>query len=639
MAAAFGKRPFNRMGDTVDEVEDEAADVSIYHQAGCLGRWRQQGWQIAQGQWGKTLIAEARVGPVAFEARIVGRSRKPVHRSGRPWSRAVEGAVQRSNQCVRWKWDARPHLRKRRRGRSTHSGSRRWCSRAAGEAHNNGGARARKGMGEGTDYASADELATDGTAGHEAVTCTVCSGYLEQRTLGRGRCCEDLCSVLSRRNYGAVSFEDVGPGVAMGLQCDSECKPTGRVFLGGCRCVEFDQALRSPGNSQVRKCQMAELSTGRPIGAIPGRPHGAVPDKCRTFPQLCSQELGAWNKAEAQDTIADKDDDRPSQFGHRRIGEAKNPGPDEYQGTQAVHLPWSRARPQDRLSYPKPHRPGFRDVWTPGFHRGDEDGTQEAEGTDVFRLVAETVHATSWGPLRKRLRATSAHVVFAQETKVAEGKRAEVSTWAINNGWKMIAAPAIGGRRGGVSAGVAIFARVELGIRFPPHGAHILEPGRAVAAIVEAPACRPFLAVSVYLRTGTGLKEENLATIDKVKTCLRRHGDLQCLIGGDMNTTPEAMVSAGCSATMGVKIIAPSSIRGTCRTVHGARVYDFFMSTGALADCIAEVDTVEGTNVRTHTPVQLTFQPRQTSLKKLALRLPEPLARERVYGPIPPPPA
>ncbi len=159
--------------------------------------------------------------------------------------------------------------------------------------------------------------------------------------------------------------------------------------------------------------------------------------------------------------VEENDGSRPSHYGHRRTGEAQNPGPpvetetpigatvsSEGQRNAEDKLPWSEARPQDRLAYPRPHRPGFRDVWTPGFADGTGPSAEEGEAAEVFQLVIETVNATSWGPLRKRLRATAAHIVFAQETKVAESKHAEISKWAIGNGWKMVAAPAVGGKRG-----------------------------------------------------------------------------------------------------------------------------------------------------------------------------------------------
>ncbi len=328
----------------------------------------------------------------------------------------------------------------------------------------------------------------------------------------------------------------------------------------------------------------------------------------------------------------------PPALGHRRIGEAENPGPGDGQGVQGDPLPWSVERPHDGLQYPRPHRPGFRDVWSLGFDGADNERT-EVEEAESFQLVAETVNGTSWGPLRRRLRTTGAHIVLAQETKISEARQAEVSAWAIRNGLEMVAAPAIRGKRGGASAGVAIFVRNELGVRFPTHGPHILDLGRAVAAIIEAPACRPILVVSLYLRVGTGLDEANMATLGKVGACIQQHGDMQSLVGGDRNTTPEALTETGFADRMGARVIAPTTRRGTCRTLFGNKFHDYFIASCALADCMDEVAKIEGTNVKTHTPVQLTFQLRQTSLKKLTLRLPEPPARERVYGPLPPPPS
>ncbi len=196
-------------------------------------------------------------------------------------------------------------------------------------------------------------------------------------------------------------------------------------------------------------------------------------------------------------------------MGHLRIGQAKNPGP-----PGAGKIPWSTERPQDGLKYAEPHRPGFRDFATPGFEAADK-GSGEDGDAELFQLLVETANSTSWGPLRKRLRKTRAHVLLAQETKLAEGKLTEASSWALRNGWKLIAAPAIEGRNGGASGGVAIFIRKEFGATLPSGSGHILERGRAVAAIVEPPACRPILLVSVYLRDGAGLGEANMNTLGK----------------------------------------------------------------------------------------------------------------------------
>ncbi len=139
-------------------------------------------------------------------------------------------------------------------------------------------------------------------------------------------------------------------------------------------------------------------------------------------------------------------------FGHLRVGEAKNPGPEQQtEGTGPV-LPWSGERPQDKLRYPVPHRPGFRDIITPGC-QPDGGADNEAGDKEHFALRAETVNATAWGPLKKRLRRTKAHIILAQETKITEAAMAAASAWSLRNGWKMVAAPAIKGKKGGASGG------------------------------------------------------------------------------------------------------------------------------------------------------------------------------------------
>ncbi len=328
-------------------------------------------------------------------------------------------------------------------------------------------------------------------------------------------------------------------------------------------------------------------------------------------------------------------------LGHLRIGEAENPGPAASAApaaaAAAAEVPWSKERPQDSLAYPEPHRPGFRDFFTPGYEP-DEVNDEEAAEMEAFQLVVETANTTSWGPLRKRLKATQAHIMLAQETKIMIGKQAEVSAWALRNGWKMVAAPAIKGKHGGASGGVAIFARSEMGVRFPVYGTHILEEGRAVAAIVEPPACRPVLAVSVYLRDGVGMSEANIDTMNKVGVCAQLHGEWQRIIGGDFNVTPQTLATAGHAQQMDARVVAPETRRGTCRTRWGARTYDFFVIGQALANGVQSVDIEEGTNIKTHAPVQVRFRPRLTSRKKLTIRRPEALGKGSVYGPLLPPP-
>ncbi len=259
---------------------------------------------------------------------------------------------------------------------------------------------------------------------------------------------------------------------------------------------------------------------------------------------------------------------------------------------------------------------------------------------EQFALRVETVNATSWGPLKKRLRRTGAHLVLAQETKLAGVALATASAWALKSGWKMVAAPAIRGKKGGASAGVAIFVRSPLGVHLPATGSHILEEGRAVAAVIDMDGCRPTLAMSIYLRDGVGMSEANRRTLSRAGACVTAHGSKwQLVAGGDFNVEPVVLKECGFAQHVGASIVAPASRRGTCRTAASAKTYDYFVVSNNMAQGIDRVDTVECTNVRTHTPVDLRFVPRMTALKKLVLQKPETLNKERVYGPLLEPPS
>ncbi len=152
---------------------------------------------------------------------------------------------------------------------------------------------------------------------------------------------------------------------------------------------------------------------------------------------------GLTGKAKSDAENADR---KENIFGHLRVGEAKNPGPEHEAVGACRTLPWSGDRPQDKLKYPVPNRPGFRDILTPGC-QPDEHVGNNASGAEQFALRAETVNATAWGPLKKRLRRTKAHIVLAQETKVTEAAMAAASAWSLRNGWKMTGAPANRGKR------------------------------------------------------------------------------------------------------------------------------------------------------------------------------------------------
>ncbi len=151
--------------------------------------------------------------------------------------------------------------------------------------------------------------------------------------------------------------------------------------------------------------------------------------------------------------------------GATRYGEASHPGPLPNQ----EELPLQHRPPSDDLEYPEAHRDGFRAIRTAGF--------EDLRGNDVkagqqFALVMETANTTGWNALKRRLGVTAAHVVFAQETRVRARDIPLASSWALRNGWQSMWSPATRGRRGGSSAGVAVFVKEGIGMRSPPKAGH-----------------------------------------------------------------------------------------------------------------------------------------------------------------------
>ncbi len=63
-----------------------------------------------------------------------------------------------------------------------------------------------------------------------------------------------------------------------------------------------------------------------------------------------------------------------------------------------------------------------------------------------------------------------------------------------------------------------------------------LADGRAIAAVVDAPGCRPLLVISTYLHDGQGASAQNRAILGAVGRCIAAQGrKWQVIVGGDFN--------------------------------------------------------------------------------------------------------
>ncbi len=319
-----------------------------------------------------------------------------------------------------------------------------------------------------------------------------------------------------------------------------------------------------------------------------------------------------------------------------RVGEAGHPGPARPTVAAVGLLRRVCDRVRAAVSYPRPGEGSLSGAVAPGFERGAVPGRgQEApRDGDVFRLRVEAVNSTGWRALQRRLIATEAQVILAQETWVTQDAVPAASAWAKRRGWQSVWAAAVPGPNGGASGGVAVLVRDGIGCHYPPGASHVIAPGRAVAAVVQAPGHRPTVYVSCYLCHGKGPCGENLDILAAVGQRMRSLPEnVEYVIGGDLNMEPPDVASTGILDEIEATIMAPATTRGTFRGPRSSSLLDYFLTSSRIAAAIGDVRVVEAAGIRGHTPVLLEFKPRVTTLRALHLRKPPTIATERVFGP------
>ncbi len=322
-----------------------------------------------------------------------------------------------------------------------------------------------------------------------------------------------------------------------------------------------------------------------------------------------------------------------------RIGEASHPGPAQVTIAAVGTLQKVFRGVKAAISYPRPGTGSLRGAVAPGYVQEAHDAALDEGGRDAFALKIEATNPTGWRALQRRLLMTKAHVVMAQETWLTQDALPAASAWAKRRGWQSIWAAALPGPNGGASGGVAVFARDGIGLHLPPDGTHIWSPGRAVAAVVQAPGHRPTLVVSCYLCHGRGPCGENLEILAAVGQRLRAAaGRYEFVLGGDFNMEPPDLASTGIQDEVNATILAPDTARGTFRGSKAASLLDYFIVSNRMAAAVDRVGVIEAAGVRGHVPVLLEFKSKVTTLRALHLRKPPPLGTERVFGPISPPP-
>ncbi len=310
-----------------------------------------------------------------------------------------------------------------------------------------------------------------------------------------------------------------------------------------------------------------------------------------------------------------------------RVGEAQNPGPPD----ERNRAHWGA------FGLQMPHRGAFRSAAAPGFEReedGDHHGSpREAMGQFALKIV--TMNITAWSSCLDFIKTTEADVLLIQEHKLDKEQSEEATAWLRRRRWNSIIAPAEVGPNGGMSAGVAILTRPHIGLGLPLVGTEELVPARMLAARIEAPGCRPLIAIAAYFHDGQGLSRCNLEMLRVAGVFLKAQGEeVPFVMGADFQMEPHEIASAGFAQEVGAAIVATGDASGTCRTGRTARELDFFFVSSGLTDGIEGVGLINHTGIRTHLPVELRFKPRLSSIRALIIRKPPHLGTERIIGPV-----
>ncbi len=195
-----------------------------------------------------------------------------------------------------------------------------------------------------------------------------------------------------------------------------------------------------------------------------------------------------------------------------------------------------------------------------------------------------------------------------------------------------------------------MMAGSHLGLSPPPWGGPTIVKARAVGATLEAPSIRPTVLICTYLVDGVGPYAANRKIMFAIGCRLQslghaadgdqaKHiGPMPHAAGGDFNLTLAHLMETGFADDVNGTIVAPKTARGTCRSATSGRALDV---PGVKRPRARDRSRCGGRLlvIKTHVPVMLSFRPRLTMLRALALRTPPKLPVDRVYGPVRPRPS
>ena len=184
----------------------------------------------------------------------------------------------------------------------------------------------------------------------------------------------------------------------------------------------------------------------------------------------------------------------------------------------------------------------------------------------------DTFNPNAWASAESYLSVTSADAALLQETReVSKDKCKKLERGAWARGWSATISLATRTVAGGSSAGVAVLARKGIGLTAGENNvvgdAHSERLHHAWMGGVQKGGVH---VISIYLWTGEGLTERNLALLHRLKLLVRTLKG-PWVVGGDWNIEPELLQSSGWARYLKGQVFATEG--PTC----GDKRYDFFL--------------------------------------------------------------
>jgi len=250
-------------------------------------------------------------------------------------------------------------------------------------------------------------------------------------------------------------------------------------------------------------------------------------------------------------------------------------------------------------------------------------------------ITIETANVTGWGSLLPHLEATTADVVCVQEHKVLGHDIAKRRETLYRKGWRSIWAPALATEAGGISAGVAIVARRQMGLWTPEGEQPVVVNHRVCSAMLSASGLPSIMVYAAYLHDSEGPTERNCGILEAIDHHKSKH-NLGWVVGADFNMEPKTIADTGLLNVMGGRVAAGPEEIGTCTAATPASSIDYFIVDSRLQSVLSSVSIVTTSALKTHRPVQLKWKPNPQEVRVETLKVFR-LTPTRVFGPLPKP--